>query len=111
MAGYENGIIWENDNCRTIASLVNLALATGNVGRSGGGCVRMGGHQEGYSRPSDARVGRSAAYVDQLLIGGKGGAHHVWACDHYKTTLNADQFKRVYNRRTDTVKGAMSSVA
>ena len=20
----------------------------------------------------------------------QGGVHHVWACDHYKTTLNAD---------------------
>ena len=48
---YEKGLIWGNDNYRTNQSLVNLALATGNVGRPGGGCVRMGGHQEGYSRP------------------------------------------------------------
>ena len=41
------------------------------------------------SRPSDAHVGRPAAYVDKLLIEGKGGVHHIWACDHYKTTLNA----------------------
>lgn len=43
MFAYEKGIIWGNDNYRTIAALVNLALATGNVGREGGGCVRMGG--------------------------------------------------------------------
>ena len=36
-----------------------------NIGRPGGGCVRLGGHQEGYARPSDAHVGRPAAYVDQ----------------------------------------------
>jgi len=65
---------------------VNLALATGNVGRPGGGCVRMGGHQEGYVRP-DPPVGRPATYVDQLLIEGKGGIHQIWGCDHYKTTL------------------------
>jgi arsenite oxidase large subunit len=89
---------------------VNLALATGNIGRPGGGCVRMGGHQEGYVRPSDAHVGRPAAYVDKLLIEGKGGIHHIWACDHYKTTLNALQFKRRYKERTDMVKDAMSNV-
>ena len=50
------------------------------------------------------------AYVDKLLIEGKGGVHHIWACDHYKTTLNAIEFKRVYKKRTDLVKDAMSSV-
>ena len=68
MFAYEKGLIWGNDNYRTNGALVNVALATGNIGRPGGGCVRMGGHQEGYSRPSDAHVGRPAAYVDQLLI-------------------------------------------
>jgi arsenite oxidase large subunit len=110
MFAYEKGLIWGNDNYRTNQSLVNLALATGNVGRPGGGCVRMGGHQEGYSRPSDAHVGKPAAYVDQLLIGGKGGVHHIWACDHYKTTLNAMEFKSVYKKRTDIVKDAMNAV-
>ncbi|OYX15562.1 MAG: arsenate reductase (azurin) large subunit [Rhizobiales bacterium 32-66-8] len=110
MFAYEKGLIWGNDNYRTNQSLVNLALATGNVGRPGGGCVRMGGHQEGYSRPSDAHVGRPAAYVDKLLIEGKGSVHHVWGCDHYKTTLNAMEFKRVYKKRTDLVKDAMNSV-
>ena len=110
MFAYEKGIIWGNDNYRTIAAIVNLALATGNIGREGGGAVRMGGHQEGYSRPSDAHVGRPAAYVDKLLIDGKGGVHHIWGCDHYKTTLNALQFKRRYKERTDLVKDAMNGV-
>ena len=110
MFAYEKGLIWGNDNYRTNGALVNVALATGNIGRPGGGCVRLGGHQEGYSRPSDAFIGRPAPYVDQLLISGKGGVHHIWGCDHYKTTLNADEFKRVYKRRTDMVKDAMSAV-
>jgi arsenite oxidase large subunit len=110
MFSYEKGLIWGNDNYRTNAALVNLALATGNIGRPGGGCVRMGGHQEGYVRPSDAFIGRPAPYVDKLLIEGQGGVHHIWACDHYKTTLNADAFKRVYKKRTDLVKDAMNSV-
>ena len=45
MFAYEKGLIWGNDNYRTNGALVNVALATGNVGRPGGGCVRMGGHQ------------------------------------------------------------------
>ena len=107
---YEKGLIWGNDNYRTNAALVNVALATGNIGRPGGGCVRMGGHQEGYSRPSDAHVGKPAAYVDKLLIEGRGGVHHIWACDHYKTTLNAHKFKQIYKKRTDIVKDAMNAV-
>ena len=109
MFAYEKGLIWGNDNYRTNQALVNIALATGNVGRPGGGCVRMGGHQEGYVRP-DYPGGKPAPYIDQLLIGGKGGVHHIWGCDHFKTTLNATEFKRVYKRRTDLVKAAMDSV-
>ncbi len=110
MFAYEKGLIWGNDNYRTNAALVNIALATGNIGRPGGGCVRMGGHQEGYVRP-DYPGPRPAPYIDQLLISGQGGVHHIWACDHYKTTLNALQFKRRYKERTDMVKDAMSNVA
>ena len=106
---YEKGIIWGNDNYRSIGALVNLALATGNVGREGGGVCRLGGHQEGYFRPGDGHVGRPAPYFDQLLINGGGAVHHIWACDHYKTTLNASRFKREYNRRTNMVKEAMDA--
>ena len=35
--------------------------------------------------------------------------HHIWANDHYKTTLNASEFKRVYNKRTNMVKEAMDA--
>ncbi|MEJ2000586.1 MAG: arsenate reductase (azurin) large subunit, partial [Maritimibacter sp.] len=111
VTAYEKGIIWGNDNYRTIGALVNISLATGNIGREGGGCCRLGGHQEGYYRPSDAHVGRPAEYVDQLLIRGGGKVYHVWACDHYKTTLNAAQFKRALKRRADLVKDAMDAAA
>ncbi|MCK0104614.1 arsenate reductase (azurin) large subunit [Pseudohalocynthiibacter sp. F2068] len=111
VTAYEKGIIWGNDNYRTIGALVNIALATGNVGREGGGICRLGGHQEGYYRPSDAHVGRPAAYVDRLLISGQGKIHHIWACDHYKTTLNAAKFKQAHKRRADMVKTAMDNAA
>jgi len=111
VTAYEKGIIWGNDNYRTIGALVNIGLATGNIGREGGGVCRLGGHQEGYYRPSDAHVGRPAPYIDQLLIAGRGKVHHIWANDHYKTTLNASAFKREYNRRTNMVKEAMDARA
>ncbi len=111
VTAYEKGIIWGNDNYRTVGALVNIALATGNVGVEGGGICRLGGHQEGYYRPSDAHVGRPATYIDQLLIGGGGKIHHIWACDHYKTTLNASEFKRVHRRRANMVKEAMDAAA
>lgn len=109
VTAYEKGIIWGNDNYRTIGALVNIGLATGNIGREGGGVCRLGGHQEGYFRPSDAHVGRPAPYFDQLVIAGRGKVHHNWATDHYKTTLNASAFKREYNRRTNMVKEAMDA--
>jgi arsenite oxidase large subunit len=105
---YEKGLIWGNDNYRTNGAYVNIALATGNVGQMGGGVVRMGGHQEGYVRP-DYPGPRPAPYIDQLIFEGRGGVHHIWGCDHYKTTLNADEFKRVYKKRTDKVKDAISA--
>ena len=109
VTAYEKGIIWGNDNYRTIGALVNIGLATGNIGREGGGVCRLGGHQEGYYRPGDGHVGRPAPYVDQLLIAGRGKVHHIWANDHYKTTLNASEFKRIYNKRTNMVKEAMDA--
>ena len=109
MFAYEKGLIWGNDNYRTNGALVNVALATGNIGRTGGG-VRAHGRPSGRLRA--ARLSRRTAgpYVDKLLIEGKGGVHHIWACDHYKTTLNADRFKQAYKKRTDLVKDAMSAV-
>ncbi len=111
VTGYEKGIIWGNDNYRTIGALVNISLATGNIGREGTGCCRMGGHQEGYYRPSDAHVGRPAVYFDRHLISGGGKVYHIWACDHFKTTLNASEFKRVLKKRADMVKEAMDAAA
>ncbi len=110
MMCYEKGLIWGNDNYRTNAAMANLCFATHNVGREGTGCVRLGGHQEGYVRPNEAHVGRPAAYVDQLLINGEGGIHHIWATDHFKSTLNAEEFRRVYRRRTNIVKEAMEAI-
>ena len=75
MHAYEKGIIWGNDNYLIQSALVDLVLATHNVGRRGTGVVRMGGHQEGYTRPP--YPGDNKIYIDQEIIQGKGLMIHV----------------------------------
>ncbi|MHA1566575.1 MAG: arsenate reductase (azurin) large subunit, partial [Alphaproteobacteria bacterium] len=110
MMCYEKGLIWGNDNYRTNSAIANLSFATQNVGRKGTGCVRLGGHQEGYVRPSDGFIGRPAPYLDELILSGNGGIHFVWATDTFKSGLNASKFRREYRRRTNIVKEAMSAI-
>lgn len=109
MHAYEKGIIWGNDNYHTQAALVNLVLATHNVGRRGTGVVRMGGHQEGYTRPPYPGP-RPAPYIDQEIIRGNGKMLTVWACNAFQTTCNAQQYKAVVRERANRVREAMASV-
>ncbi len=103
MHGYEKGIIWGNDNYRIQSALVDLVLATENVGRRGTGVVRMGGHQEGYARPPYPGA-RPAIYVDDEIIKGNGRMLTVWACNAFQTTLNSEQYRFwVNNGRTNHI--------
>jgi arsenite oxidase large subunit len=106
---YEKGVIWGNNNYPTIGSIVNLALATHNIGRRGTGCSRMGGHQEGYTRPPYPGP-RPAPYIDQEIIKGNGQMLTVWGCNAFQTTLNAEQYKAEVIRRSNIVKEAMGKV-
>ncbi|MEK8088562.1 arsenate reductase (azurin) large subunit [Thermithiobacillus plumbiphilus] len=107
MHAYEKGIIWGNDNYRIQSALVNLVLATHNVGRRGTGVVRMGGHQEGYARPPYPGP-RPAPYIDQEIIHGKGKMLTVWACNAFQTTINAEQYREAVYRRSNIVKAAIA---
>ena len=108
MHAYEKGIIWGNDNYLIQSALVDLVLATHNVGRRGTGVVRMGGHQEGYTRPP--YPGDSKIYVDQEIINGKGMMYTAWGANPFQTTLNAEQHRAVILRRANIVRDAMASV-
>jgi arsenite oxidase large subunit len=46
IALYEKGLIWGLKNYENVASVIDLALLTGNLGKPGTGCGRLGGHQE-----------------------------------------------------------------
>ena len=105
MHAYEKGIIWGNDNYLIQSALVDLVLATHNVGRRGTGVVRMGGHQEGYTRPP--YPGKSKIYIDQELIKGNGRMMTWWACNNFQTSNNAQQMREAVLRRSAIVKQAM----
>lgn len=107
MHAYEKGVIWGNDNYRIQSSIVNLVLATHNVGRRGTGVVRMGGHQEGYVRPPYPG-GRPAPYIDQEIINNNGMMLTVWACNAFQTTLNAEKYREAVKRRAHIVNQALA---
>lgn len=105
MHAYEKGIIWGNDNYKIQSALVDLVLATRNVGRRGTGVVRMGGHQEGYTRPP--YPGNSKIYVDKEIIAGKGAVYTAWGANPFKTTVDASHHRAVISKRAQTVRDAM----
>lgn len=104
---YEKGIIWGNDNYKIQSALVDLVLATQNVGRRGTGVCRLGGHQEGYARPPYPGP-RPAPYVDQEIIKGNGKMLTVWACNSFQTTLNAQRYRAEVFRRSNIVRDALA---
>ncbi len=104
---YEKGIIWGNDNYKIQSALVDLVLATRNVGRRGTGVCRMGGHQEGYARPPYPGP-RPAPYIDQEIIRGNGQMLTVWGCNSFQTTLNAENYREAVLRRVAIVRDAMA---
>ena len=103
---YEKGIIWGNDNYVIQSALVSLGIATHNVGRRGTGVCRMGGHQEGYTRPP--YPGDHKIYIDQEVIQGRGLMYTLWGTNPFQTTVNAEQHQQVLHRRAGIVSEAMA---
>ncbi|MDR4496053.1 MAG: arsenate reductase (azurin) large subunit [Nitrospirales bacterium] len=108
---YEKGLIWGLKNYENIASVVDLALLTGNLGKPGTGCSRLGGHQEGYSRPRYPGT-RPPINVDDVAIKGEGSKiFWVAGCNPVGGTLNAQPFRLSLERRTSIVNQALNSVS
>lgn len=107
MHAYEKGIIWGNDNYRIQSALLDLVIATHNVGgRRGTGCVRVGGHQEGYTRPPHPTGEK--IYIDQEIIKGNYKMMTWWADNNFQTSGNAQALREVVLRRSQIVKDAMA---
>ncbi len=105
---YEKGMIWGLKNYQNIASIVNLALISGNLGKVGTGCGRLGGHQEGYVRPGYPGP-RPAPYVDDLLSQGKGGVFYIAGCNPAVSTLNAQRMRETLLTRGKIVRDAIDA--
>jgi arsenite oxidase large subunit len=105
---YEKGIIWNLRNYDTVASLVQLAVLGGHIGRPGTGCGRQGGHQEGYVRP-DYPGSRPPPNVDQHLIDGGGKVLWVMGTNPYLTTPRAQHYRGAMHARTVALTRALAS--
>ncbi|ABY34438.1 MAG TPA: arsenate reductase (azurin) large subunit [Chloroflexus aurantiacus] len=105
---YEKGVIWGMKNYQNIGSIVNLALLTGNFGKPGTGCGRLGGHQEGYVRPGYPGP-RPAPYIDDLLSQGQGNVFYVVGCNPAVTTLNAQRMRETLQTRGKLVRDAIDA--
>lgn len=104
---YEKGAIWSIKNYQVIASYVDLAVLTGNLGKPGTGCARLGGHQEGYVRP-DYPGKRPGVYVEKLLADGKGPK--LWwtiACNPVQTAPNSSSVLKYMVERGGKVTAAL----
>jgi len=100
---YEKGLIWGLKNYENVAAIVDLALLTGNLGKPGTGCSRMGGHQEAYVRPPYPG-GRPALNVDEAVRRGEVKAYWVGGCNPVLTTLNAEAMEATFKERGAAVR-------
>lgn len=107
---YEKGLIWGLKNYENVAAIVDLALLTGNIGKPGTGCSRMGGHQEGYVRPGYPG-GRPAPNVDEAVRRGEVKSFWIGGCNPVLTTLNAKAMEAALKERGAVVQSALDRTA
>ena len=105
---YEKGLIWGLKNYENVAAIVDLALLSGNVGKPGTGCSRLGGHQEGYVRPPYPG-GRPALNVDEAVRRGEVKSFWIGGCNPVLTTLRAEAFEAALVERGSLVTQALSA--
>jgi arsenite oxidase large subunit len=105
---YEKGLIWGLKNYENIGSIVGLALLTGNIGKPGTGCSRLGGHQESYVRPPYPG-GRPALNVDEAVRRGEVKAYWVGGCNPVLTTLRAEALEAALIERGAPVREALKA--
>ena len=105
---YEKGLIWGIKNYENIASIVDLALLTGNLGKPGTGCSRLGGHQEGYVRPAPLG-GRPAYNVDEAVRRGETKVFWVGGCNPVLTTLRSEALTAALEERSAPVTAALAA--
>ena len=107
---YEKGVIWGIKNYETIASIVNVAFLTQSVGRVGTGCCRLGGHQEGYTRPHYHGPSReNLKVIDEEVVKGNYQVYFAWGCNPFVDSIMAERLRSSFEKRTEIVKKAIDS--
>lgn len=107
---YEKGLIWGYKNYENIAAIVDLSLLTGNIGKKGTGCSRLGGHQEAYVRPKPPPgVGRPARNVDEKLRRGETKIYWIGGCNPVLTTLRAEAVEKAFVEKGRPVSEALAA--
>ena len=107
---YEKGIIWGIKNYECVASIVNVAIQTHSVGRVGTGVCRLGGHQEGYTRPPAPKgmPGRKdLVVIDKEAAEGNFLAFFIWGCNPFVSSIAGQNLKTGIKRRSAIVQDAM----
>jgi arsenite oxidase large subunit len=104
---YAKGLLWGGDPHPRLAALMDLVLATHNVGRPGTGAIHLGGHQEGFARPSPPG-GEHVPAVDGALIQGRGRLLTVWGCNALRATPDAAAYREALRQRSQVVREAMT---
>jgi arsenite oxidase large subunit len=105
---YEKGLIWGIKNYENLASIVGLTLLTGNVGKPGAGCSRLGGHQEGYVRPPSG-IARPAYNIDEAVRRGETKVFWIGGCNPVLTTLRSGGMADVLEGRGAPVTAALAA--
>lgn len=105
---YEKGVIWGIKNYENIASIANLAFLTQSVGRAGTGCCRLGGHQEGYTRPHYHGPSRqNLKVIDEEVLSGNYAVYFAWGCNPFVTSIKTEQLRTAFATRSKIVKDAI----
>ena len=101
---FEKGLIW-GINYENVASLANLALLLGSIGREGAGISRAGGHQEGFSSPVGYPIERATDtgafgqvipnYIDEHIASGEVKVYHVIGANPAGMTNSSQHFREV----------------
>ena len=89
--GYEKGIIWGNDNYVIQSALLDLVLATRNVGRRGTGCAAWVGIRRAIPGHRIRATRRSTSTRRSFRAGA--GCNDV-GINPFQTTLNAEEYRR-----------------
>ncbi len=105
---FEKGLIW-GINYENVASLANLALVVGSIGREGAGISRAGGHQEGFASPVDYPLEKATDtglfgeklpnYIDEHIASGEVKIYHVIGANPVGMTNSSQHFREVLSKQ------------